>query len=54
MIRTAIFIVGLMIVFGAIGNLEIDPDANIIEQGAFALSGLVLMSLSFPIFRDKE
>lgn len=54
MIRVGVFIAGLMIVFGALGNLDIDPNASVVEQGAFAFLGLLLMSLSFPIFRDQE
>ena len=37
------FIVGLVIVFGAVGTLDIDPEANVLLQTALAGVGLVLM-----------
>ena len=39
------FIVGLLIVFGAVGTLDIDPEANVLLQTALAGVGLVLMYL---------
>ncbi len=39
------FIVGLLIVFGAVGTLDIDPEANVLLQMALAGVGLVLMYL---------
>jgi hypothetical protein len=37
------FIVGLVIVFGAVGTLDIDPEANVLLQTALAGLGLTLM-----------
>jgi hypothetical protein len=37
------FIVGLLIVFGAMGTLDIDPEANVLLQTALAGVGLALM-----------
>ena len=37
------FIVGLVIVMGAVGTLDIDPEANVLLQTALAGVGLVLM-----------
>ena len=37
------FIVGLLIVFGAVGTLDIDPEANVLLQMALAGVGLALM-----------
>jgi hypothetical protein len=39
------FIVGLVIVMGAVGTLDIDPEANVLLQIALAVVGLVLMYL---------
>lgn len=36
-------ILGLLIVLGALGTLDIDPDANVLVQVGVALVGLVLM-----------
>jgi hypothetical protein len=37
------FIVGLLIVMGAVGTLDIDPEANVLLQMALAGVGLTLM-----------
>ena len=37
------FIVGLVIVMGAVGTLDIDPEANVLLQTALAGVGLALM-----------
>lgn len=37
------FVLGLVIVFGAVGTLDIDPEANVLLQTALAGVGLVLM-----------
>ena len=36
-------IVGFLIVFGALGTLDMDPDANVLVQAAIAIVGLVIM-----------
>jgi hypothetical protein len=37
------FVLGLVIVMGAVGTLDIDPEANVLLQTALAGVGLVLM-----------
>jgi hypothetical protein len=39
------FVIGLVIVMGAVGTLDIDPEANVLLQTALAGVGLVLMYL---------
>ena len=39
------FILGLVIVLGAVGTLDIDPEANVLLQTALAGLGLTLMYL---------
>jgi glycerol uptake facilitator-like aquaporin len=35
--------IGFMLVFGAVGTIEIDPDANLFTQVALAMIGLAIM-----------
>jgi hypothetical protein len=37
------FVLGLVIVMGAVGTLDIDPEANVLLQTALAGVGLALM-----------
>jgi hypothetical protein len=37
------FVIGLVIVLGAVGTLDIDPEANVLLQTALAGVGLALM-----------
>ena len=37
------FILGLVLVLGAVGTLDIDANASLLVQGAIAVSGLALM-----------
>ena len=37
------FVLGLIIVLGAVGTLDIDPEANVLLQTALAVVGLALM-----------
>jgi hypothetical protein len=37
------FVLGLIIVLGAVGTLDIDPEANVLLQMALAGVGLTLM-----------
>ncbi len=37
------FILGLLIVFGAVGTLDADPSADLLVQTLLALGGLALM-----------
>ena len=50
-LRSMVFVFGLLTVIGAVGTLDVDPDASLLLQGGVALVGLILMSLAFPIFR---
>lgn len=36
--------IGFMLVFGAVGTIELDPSANLLIQGALALLGLAIMA----------
>lgn len=36
-------LVGFMVVFGAVGTLEIDPAASVLVQAGLALAGLAVM-----------
>ena len=35
--------IGFMIVFGAVGTIELDPDANLFTQVALAMIGLAIL-----------
>jgi hypothetical protein len=35
--------IGVMIVFGAVGTIEIDPNCNLMAQFALAMLGLAIM-----------
>jgi hypothetical protein len=37
------FIVGLLITFGAVGTLDVNPDANVLVQFAIAMVGCGIM-----------
>lgn len=37
------FFLGLLIVFGAVGTLEVNPDASLMAQAILAGAGLMLM-----------
>ena len=46
------FCIGFMIVFGVVGTLEIDPDANLITEMLIAVVGLAIMA--FGIVANKQ
>lgn len=48
MIRILIFVAGLVTVFGALGTLDVDPEASLWVQGALAVGGLVMMCAAVP------
>jgi len=48
MIRIVAFILGLLMVFGAVGSLDVDPNANFVVQCVLALVGLSMMSAAVP------
>lgn len=54
MIRIMIFVAGLVTVFGALGTMDLDPEANMLVQSALAVIGLIIMSISMPIVGDRE
>lgn len=37
------FFLGMLIVFGAVGTLDFDPDASLLVQGIVACLGLLLV-----------
>lgn len=37
------FIIGLLVVYGAVGTLDVDPEANLLVQTMAAVAGLLLM-----------
>lgn len=37
------FIAGLLMTFGAVGTLDVDPSASVLTQGLLALCGLAIM-----------
>ncbi len=37
------FFLGLLIVFGAVGTLEVNPDASLVAQLILACAGLLIM-----------
>ncbi len=45
------FIVGLMVVYGAVGTLDVDPNASLLAQSLLAIAGLALMA--WPIMDGK-
>lgn len=45
------FIVGLMVVYGAVGTLDADPNASLLAQSLLAIAGLALMA--WPIMDGK-
>jgi D-arabinose 1-dehydrogenase-like Zn-dependent alcohol dehydrogenase len=47
-LRPVIFVCGLLTVFGAVGALDVDPQASMLVSGALALAGLALMLISLP------
>jgi hypothetical protein len=47
------FVLGLLITFGAVGTIEVNPDANLILQTALAVLGLGIMSSGIAAF-EKE
>ena len=36
-------IVGFFMAYGAVGTLDVDPTASVVQMGALALAGLALM-----------
>jgi hypothetical protein len=45
-------IVGFLIVFGAIGTIEVNPDADLLVQIIIALSGLAVMLTGVSAMRE--
>lgn len=37
------FLVGFLVVFGAVGTLDFDPSANVLVQTGIAIVGIVIM-----------
>ena len=47
------FILGFLIVFGAVGTIEINPDANVILQTGLAILGLAIMANGVAAFQKE-
>lgn len=45
-------IVGFLIVFGAVGTIEVNPDANLIVQMVIAFAGLAVMLTGVSAMRE--
>jgi hypothetical protein len=45
-------LVGFLIVFGAVGTIEVNPDADLIVQMALAVAGLALMFTGVSVMRE--
>ena len=46
-------VVGFLIVFGTVGTIEINPDANLILQTSLAILGLAIMANGVAAFRKE-
>jgi hypothetical protein len=44
--KAVMFIVGLLITFGAVGTMDHDPDANVYIQTVLALAGILIMGIA--------
>jgi len=47
------FFLGLLIVFGAVGTLEVNPDASLFAQGIVATLGLLLAKSGIDALGEK-
>jgi phosphate starvation-inducible membrane PsiE len=45
-------IVGFLIVFGAVGTIEVNPDANLLVQIVIAIGGLAVMLTGVSAMRE--
>lgn len=45
--------IGFMITLGAVGTIEINPDANLILQTGLAILGLAIMSNGVAAFQKE-
>jgi uncharacterized membrane protein len=54
MFKIMTFVAGLVLVFGAVGTLESDPNAAVLAQILLALVGLVMMAWSVPLLQETQ
>jgi hypothetical protein len=45
--------VGFMVVYGAVGTLEVDPAASLLVMGAVAVLGLAIMASGVSAMRNS-
>lgn len=48
------FAIGFFMVFGAVGTLEVDPEADLLITVALAIVGLVIMSFGVAKIRQQN
>ena len=48
MIKSVFFFLGLLLVFGAVGTLDLDPAASLLTPIVLAVVGLILMGVCIP------
>jgi hypothetical protein len=46
-------LVGFLITFGAVGTIEVNPDANLIVQMVIALAGLAVMLTGVSAMKEN-
>jgi succinate-acetate transporter protein len=46
-------LVGFLIAFGAVGTIEVNPDANLIVQMVIALAGLAVMLTGVSAMKEN-
>jgi hypothetical protein len=47
-------IIGLLMAFGAVGTLEVDPDASLVIATLLALAGLGIMALGVAKIQQQN
>jgi hypothetical protein len=47
-------IIGLLMAFGAVGTLEVDPDASLVTATLLALAGLGIMALGVAKIQQQN
>jgi hypothetical protein len=48
------FAIGFMMVFGAVGTLEVDPDASLLTTALLAVIGLAIMSFGVAKIQQQN
>lgn len=47
-------VLGMLIVFGAVGTMDVDPEANLVVQTALAVVGLIIAFSGVRAMRQSE